>query len=300
MSESSDPILEGVFEADALELLSRLPDGCLDLVYIDPPFCTGSRQRLDTIAASESGDQKRTDFAGRYATYEIKSSFSYRDDMPFEEYLVWLEKVVTEIRRALKETGSMYLHLDWHASAHARLICDRVFGLDQFLNEIIWAYDFGGRARDKWARKHDTILWYAKGKTHTFNREAIERIPYMAPKLVGAEKAARGKLPTSVWWMTVEPTGSLDRTGYPTQKPTKLLERIITASSNPGDLVADFFGGSGTTAAVAHSLRRRFLTCDSNPAAVEVIKARLAAQSEGRRFKPSRAQAKAAPTASES
>ena len=266
---------EGVFCADSLEMLARVPDGSLDLVYIDPPFRTGKTQRLD----SRTGKQ-------------ILSSHSYRDDMAREEYLDWLEHNLREIHRALKETGSLYLHLDWHMAAHARLLCDQVFGEDRFLNEIIWAYDFGGRARDRWAAKHDNILWYAKGPTHTFNRDAIKRIPYMAPGLAGPEKTARGKLPTSVWWMTIVPTAGLDRTGWPTQKPRALLERIISASSNPGELVADFFSGSGTTAVCAASLGRRYLVSDRDQAAVAITTRRLECDRSGATFRPSKAKTK--------
>jgi site-specific DNA-methyltransferase (adenine-specific) len=269
------PVPEGVFCADSLEMLARVPDGSLDLVYIDPPFRTGKTQRLDSRAGSR-----------------ILSSHSYRDDMGRDEYLAWLELNLREIHRALRDTGSLYLHLDWHMAAHARLACDRVFGEERFLNEIIWAYDFGGRARDRWAAKHDNILWYAKGPTHTFNRDAIKRIPYMAPGLVGPEKAARGKLPTSVWWMTIVPTAGLDRTGWPTQKPRALLERIIAASSNPGDLVADFFSGSGTTAVCAASLGRRYLASDRDQTAVAITTRRLECDRTGATFRPSRARAK--------
>jgi len=178
--------------------------------------------------------------------------------------------------RVLTPSGSLYLHLDFHAVHHARIMLDEIFGPERFLNEIIWAYDYGGRALDKWPRKHDNILWYSKGPEWTFNREAIDRIPYMAPGLVGPEKAARGKLPTDVWWMTIVPTNSRERTGYPTQKPLQLLERIVTASSNPGDLVLDFFAGSGTTGVAAKKLGRRYLLVDNNPDAVEIARRRLA------------------------
>jgi site-specific DNA-methyltransferase (adenine-specific) len=153
---------------------------------------------------------------------------------------------------------------------------DDIFGPECFLNEIIWAYDYGGRARDRWPKKHDNILWYARSpEGWTFNRDDVDRLPYMAPSLVGPEKAARGKLPTDVWWMTITPTVGSERTGYPTQKPERLLERIITASSNPGDLVLDFFAGSGTTGVVAHSLGRRWLMVDNKPEAMRIMRARL-------------------------
>jgi site-specific DNA-methyltransferase (adenine-specific) len=273
IAESVAP--EGVFCADSLEMLARVPDGSLDLVYIDPPFRTGKTQRLNSRAGSQ-----------------IISSHQYRDDMPLPQYLEWLERNLREIHRALRDTGSLYLHLDWHVAAHARLLCDQIFGPERFLNEIIWAYDFGGRARDRWAAKHDNILWYAKGPTHTFNRDTIKRIPYMAPGLVGPEKAARGKLPTDVFWITIVPTAGLDRTGWPTQKPRALLERIISASSSRGELVADFFSGSGTTAAVAASLGRRYLVSDRDQAAVAITTRRLEGDRAGTTFRPSKAKAK--------
>ncbi len=197
--------------------------------------------------------------------------------MPLEEYLTFLAERMVEMYRVLKPTGSLYLHLDFHSVHFARIILDDIFGAERFLNEIIWAYDYGGRAQDKWARKHDNILWYAKSEVWTFNRNEIDRIPYMAPGLVGAEKAERGKLPTDTWWMTIVPTNSKERTGYPTQKPLKLLERIIIASSQPGDLVADFFGGSGTTAVAAARLGRRYLYVDTNPTALGIAQQRLSA-----------------------
>jgi len=205
----------------------------------------------------------------------VVSAHQYRDDMALGEYLDFLSVRLAEMHRVLAPHGSLYLHLDFHAVHHARLLLDEIFGAERFLNEIIWAYDYGGRGRDRWPRKHDNILWYAKADHWTFNREAIDRIPYMAPGLVGAEKAARGKLPTDVWWMTIVPTSGRERTGYPTQKPLRLLERIITASSCPGDLVADFFGGSGTTAVAAHRLGRRYLSVDTNPEAHRIASDRL-------------------------
>ncbi len=175
--------------------------------------------------------------------------------------------------------GSLYLHVDWRTAHHARLLLDEVFGPERFLNELVWAYDYGGRSRDRWPRKHDTILWYAKGDDWVFERDAIDRVPYLAPGLVGPDKAARGKLPTDVWWMTIVPPGSAERTGYPTQKPVRLLERIVAASSRPGDLVLDPYAGSGTTGVAASRLGRRWLLVDRNPVAVEIARARLARES---------------------
>ena len=275
VAEPSLAVMEGVVSDDNLEVLRSLPDGSVDLIYIDPPFGTGQTRRLEVIRTGR-GDKTRIGFGGRTYNWETVSAHEYRDDMPLDAYLSFLAERLEEMHRVLKESGSLYLHLDFHAVHYARLLLDDIFGADRFLNEIIWAYDYGGRARDKWARKHDNILWYAKSPDWVFNREAIDRVPYMAPGLVGPEKAARGKLPTDVWWMTIVPTNSRERTGYPTQKPLKLLERIVRASSNPGDLVADFFGGTGTTALAAARLGRRYLTVDNNPEAIHITRRRLA------------------------
>lgn len=271
----SSPTENQVLRGDNLPVLRRLPDACVDLIYVDPPFGTGQVRRLRSITTG-TGTRTRTGFGGRLYTYDVRSAHRYRDDMPLEEYLDFLHERLVEMHRVLRPTGSLYLHLDFHAVHHARLVLDDIFGPERFLNEVIWAYDYGGRARDKWPRKHDNILWYRRGETWTFNRDEIDRVPYMAPGLVGADRAARGKLPTDVWWMTIVPTSGRERTGYPTQKPLKLLERIVRASSNPGDVVADFFGGSGTTAVAAARLGRRFLVTDISPEAVEITERRLA------------------------
>lgn len=273
---SQDPStpLEGVFEAENLALMKQLPLGSVDLVYIDPPFGTGQKRRLDAIKTG-IGKKTRGGFGGRTYTFDVVSTQEYRDDMPLEEYLAFLYERLAEIHRVLANSGSLYLHLDFHTVHYARFMLDEIFGPDRFLNEIIWAYDYGGRARDKWARKHDNVLWYAKSDQWTFNRDEIDRIPYMAPGLVTKEKAERGKLPTDTWWMTIVPTNSRERTGYPTQKPVKLLERIIRASSNPGDLVADFFAGTGTTGVAAQRTGRRYLLVDNNPEAIRIATERL-------------------------
>ena len=269
--------MEGVLEEDNLTVMTRLPSECIDLIYIDPPFGTGQVRRLESIRTG-SGEKTRNGFGGRTYNFEIVSGHNYSDDMPLEEYLGFLYERLLEMHRLLRRDGSLYLHLDFHAVHFARLMLDEIFGSDRFLNEIVWAYDYGGRARDRWARKHDNILWYAKSDHWTFNRDAIDRIPYMAPGLVTADKAARGKLPTDTWWMTIVPTNSKERTGYPTQKPLKLLERIVRASSNAGDLVADFFCGTGTTGVAAKRLGRRFLLVDQNPEAIRITGKRLAAE----------------------
>ena len=204
------------------------------------------------------------------------SDHAYDDGLALDAHLAAVRARVEAIHRVLAPHGSLYLHCDWRTVHHLRLLLDEVFGPRRFLNELVWAYDYGGRPRDRWPRKHDTILWYARGDRWLFDREAIDRVPYMAPGLVGPEKAARGKLPTDVWWMTIVPPGSAERTGYPTQKPVRLLERIVAASSRPGDLVLDPYAGSGTTGVAAARLGRRWLLVDREPVAVEIARDRLA------------------------
>ncbi len=269
-----------VVEADNLELLAALPDGSVDLAYADPPFATGAPRRLQAIRLG-AGERERPGFHGEPTRYEVTSDLAYDDALPLDQHLSALRARVREVHRVLAPHGSLYLHVDWRIVHHARLMLDEVFGPERFLNEIVWAYDYGGRSRERWPRKHDTILWYAKGDEWLFDRDAIDRIPYMTPGLVGPEKAARGKLPTDVWWMTIVPPGSKERTGYPTQKPVKLLERIVAASSRPGDLVLDPYAGSGTTGVAAARLGRRWLLADRNPAAVEIARRRVA-EEEGK------------------
>lgn len=271
---AGEGVREGLVLADGLDVLRSLPPSSVDLIYVDPPFGTGQTRRMQRIRTG-SGLQVRRGFGDRLYRYEVTTEHQYQDDMPLDEYLSFLQHRLTEAHRVLTSEGSIYVHLDFHAVHYVRLLLDEIFGADRFLNEIIWAYDYGGRSRDKWPRKHDNILWYARGDHWIFNREDIDRIPYMAPGLVGPEKAARGKLPTDVWWMTIVPTNSRERSGYPTQKPEKLLERILRASSRAGDLVMDFFCGSGTTGVVAKRLGRRYLLVDTNPEALAIAKQRL-------------------------
>jgi site-specific DNA-methyltransferase (adenine-specific) len=261
--------------ADNLTALASLPDDSIDLVYIDPPFNTRRRRtlrRLRTVRDDQAGD--RTGFAGRrYRTIQLGSQ-SYLDI--HDDYLDFLEPRLVEMRRVLRPSGSLYLHLDPREVHYVKVLCDAVFGREAFLNEIVWAYDFGGRSKRRWPAKHDDILVYVKDpRRYWFDAEAVERIPYMAPGLVGPEKAARGKLPTDTWWQTIVPPGGSERTGYPTQKPVAVLRRVVAASCPPGGLVADFFAGSGTTGAAALELGRRFLLVDSNPQAVAVMRRRL-------------------------
>lgn len=260
--------------ADNLDFLREVPNAAVDLIYIDPPFNTGTQQsitRLKTVR-DEGGD--RTGFGGNRYRTERQGSTSYLD--AFEDYMAFLAPRIDEARRVLANNGSIFLHVDQHESHYCKVLLDRMFGRKSFINEIIWSYDYGGRSKKKWPTKHDTIFWYAiDPANYTFNANAIDRIPYMAPGLVGKEKAARGKVPTDVWWQTIVPTSGKERTGYPTQKPLAILERIVKVHSNPGDMVMDFFAGSGTTGVAAARNDRLFVLVDSNPEAVQVAAKRL-------------------------
>ncbi len=260
--------------ADNLDFLREVPNAAVDLIYIDPPFNTGTQQsitRLKTVR-DEGGD--RTGFGGNRYRTERQGSTSYLD--AFEDYMAFIAPRIDEARRVLADNGSIFLHVDQHESHYCKVLLDRVFGRKSFINEIIWSYDYGGRSKKKWPTKHDTIFWYAiDPANYTFNANAIDRIPYMAPGLVGKEKAARGKVPTDVWWQTIVPTSGKERTGYPTQKPLAILERIVKVHSNPGDMVMDFFAGSGTTGVAAARNDRLFVLVDSNPEAVQVAAKRL-------------------------
>ncbi len=198
--------------ADNLDFLREVPNAAVDLIYIDPPFNTGTQQsitRLKTVR-DEGGD--RTGFGGNRYRTERQGSTSYLD--AFEDYMAFIAPRIDEARRVLADNGSIFLHVDQHESHYCKVLLDRVFGRKSFINEIIWSYDYGGRSKKKWPTKHDTIFWYAiDPPNYTFNANAIDRIPYMAPGLVGKEKAARGKVPTDVWWQTIVPTNGKERTG---------------------------------------------------------------------------------------
>ena len=250
-----------------------MPDSSVQLIYIDPPFNTG-RSQVRTNRKSRVSESGRVGFQGKRYEQIVETVLSYDD--AFADYWSFLEPRLEEAWRLLKDSGTLYLHLDYRESHYAKVLLDALFGRECFLNEIIWAYDYGARSKSKWPAKHDNILVYVKNPdSYYFDSSGVDREPYMAPGLVTKEKAELGKLPTDVWWHTiVSPTGK-EKTGYPTQKPEGILRRIITASSKPGDLVMDFFGGSGTTAAVAHQLGRSFVTMDQNPESIAVIKSRL-------------------------
>ena len=272
--------------AENLSFLRARPPGEFDLVYIDPPFNTGSTRRgrvtrAERVEAREDGGapggRAYVGFGGaRYRRLESEGGAGAAYEDAFPDYLGFLEPRLRECRRVLKATGSMFVHVDPRESHYVKVLMDGIFGRDSFMNEIVWAYDFGGRSKRRWSAKHDVILWYARDPgEYTFDFEAMDRIPYMAPGLVGPEKAARGKTPTDVWWHTiVSPTGR-EKTGYPTQKPLGVLERIIRVHTRPGDVVLDCFAGSGTTGAAAARHGRGFVLVDQSAEAVGVMEGRL-------------------------
>ncbi|MBM4424769.1 MAG: site-specific DNA-methyltransferase [Chloroflexi bacterium] len=265
-----------VYFGDNLPVLQSLPSESGALIYIDPPFNTGKAQSRAQIKTVRDAEGDRTGFQGRrYKTIRLGAR-AFADNFG-KDFVAFLEPRLREAHRILAPNGSLYFHIDYREVHYCKILLDEIFGRECFLNEIIWAYDYGARTKKKWPPKHDNILWYAKNPNdYIFNVDAIERIPYMAPGLVGPEKAARGKLPTDTWWHTiVSPTGK-EKTGYPTQKPVAILKRIIAASSHPGDTVLDFFAGSGTTGEAAFQLGRKFILVDNNKQAIAVMRKRLA------------------------
>ena len=263
-----------VVEGDNLAFLTELPDESFQMIYIDPPFNTGRVQRRASIKTVRSESGGRVGFKGQ--TYEtIKGRVTAYDDN-FADYWEFLEPRLEQAWRLLNQTGTLYLHLDYREVHYAKVLLDALFGRDCFLNEIIWAYDYGARAKNKWPTKHDNVLVYVKDpEAYYFNNTEVDREPYMAPGLVTAEKVALGKLPTDVWWHTiVSPTGK-EKTGYPTQKPLGIVRRMIQASTRPSDWVLDFFAGSGTLGAAASELGRKFVLVDENPEAISVMKSRV-------------------------
>lgn len=264
-----------ILEGDNLEVMARLPSGAFDLVYADPPFGTG-RDRVRRTQRATSSETGRRGFGGRPYHLEVVAESRYEDRIP--DYEEFIAPRLTEIRRLLAPHGTLYLHLDWRRAHRCKLILDDVFGEDCLLNELIWAYDFGGRSKRRWAAKHDTILVYVKDpERYHFDTDAVDREPYMAPGLVGPEKAARGKLPTDVWWHTIVPTNGNEKTGYPTQKPEGIVRRMVSASSRAGGWCLDPFCGSGTLGAVAGALGRRFVLIDENRDAIAISAERVGA-----------------------
>lgn len=259
---------------DNLKILNGWQDESFDLIYIDPPFNTGKIQARTQIKTIRDDEGDRLGFKGqRYRTVRVGMK-AFTDN--FDDFLAFLEPRLEEAYRLLKPDGSFFLHLDYREIHYAKILLDGIFGRDSFVNEIIWAYDYGARSKKRWSAKHDNILWYAKDpKNYTYRYEDIDRIPYMAPGLVGPEKAAKGKTPTDTWWHTIVSPNGKEKTGYPTQKPLGIINRLIKVHSNPGDRVLDFFAGSGTIGESAIRQGRNAILIDSNEEAMEVMSKRL-------------------------
>ncbi len=275
MTASRKPTLD-IYLGDNLAVMRELPDGAFDLIYVDPPFNTGRAQSRTQLRTVRDATGDRVGFKGeRYRTERVQTR-QFADQ--FDDFMSFLEPRVSRARELLSRGGSFFLHLDCREVHYAKVLCDRIFGRPSFMNEIIWAYDYGARSKVRWSAKHDNILWYAKDpQAYTFRYDAMDRVPYMAPGLVTPEKRARGKTPTDVWWNTiVSPTGK-EKTGYPTQKPLAIVSRIVRIHSNPGERVLDFFAGSGTTGEAAIKSGRSAVLVDSSAEAVAVMSKRLAA-----------------------
>jgi site-specific DNA-methyltransferase (adenine-specific) len=271
--------MNSIIHGDNLEVLRSLPERFARLIYIDPPFNTGRTQQRRRIRAVADQTGDRRGFGDRRYRTTVHASPDYQDR--YDDYTAFLMPRIEASLRCLTEDGSLFVHLDYREVHYIKVALDALLGRDRFLNEIIWAYDFGGRSRQRWSPKHDSILWYAlQPDRPVFRYDEVDRIPYMAPGLVGPEKARRGKTPTDVWWHTIVPTCSREKTGYPTQKPLGLLRRIVRVHTEPDDVVLDFFAGSGTTGEAAAEEGRRFVLVDSHPKAVATMQQRL------RRFDP--------------
>src|SRR3984885_15040336 len=284
-----------IVHGDNLAVLQALPAGTFDLIYMDPPFNTGRAQGRRTLSVAVDPGGERVGFGGRRYRSRLLSELQYDDQ--FGDYLGFLEPRLRLARELLAAQGTLYFHIDYREAHYCKLLLDECFGRDAFLNELIWAYDYGAKPRRRWPAKHDTILAYVRTPGgHHFDADAVDREPYMAPGLVSAEKAARGKRPTDVWFHTIVPTAGREKTGYPTQKPEGVLRRLVAASSRPGGWCLDPFAGSGTLGAVCRELGRRFVLIDSNPVAIEVIRARLGDAAGGAAVNPGGGRARAART----
>jgi len=265
-----------IFYGDNLSILKKFESGSINLIYIDPPFNTGKKQTRTQIRTKKSENGDRKGFKGNsYETITLGTK-EYEDDFGENFTQEFIRPRLEEAYRVLAKDGSLYFHIDYREVHYCKILLDKIFGRECFINEIIWAYDYGGKAKTRWPPKHDNILFYVKDpNNYIFNSTTIDREPYMAPGLVGPEKAALGKLPTDTWWHTIVATGGKERTGYPTQKPLGVINRIVQASSLPGQIVLDFFGGSGTVGESCLKLGRKFILIDNNQVALEVMAKRL-------------------------
>jgi site-specific DNA-methyltransferase (adenine-specific) len=266
-----------VYQGDNLSLLKSFKDEEFSLIYIDPPFNTGVKQKRSTIKTVSDKDGDRVGYGGRkYKTVKSDVVNEYDDKFGYDEYIDFISKRLVEAKRILKSNGSIFVHLDYREVHYVKVLCDEIFGRESFINEIVWAYDYGARSTSRWSVKHNNILWYAKDPNdYCFNYDEVERIPYMAPSLVGAEKAERGKTLTDTWWHTIVSPNSKEKTGYPTQKPLGVINRIVKVHSKPGDKLLDFFAGSGTLGESAELHSRDSVLIDQNPQAIEVMKTRF-------------------------
>ncbi len=265
-----------IIHGDNLPVLRKMPAESVELIYADPPFNTGHVQRRKRMRAVRDDSAERIGFGGRrYRNEMLQSAVEYLDQ--FDDFLAFIEPRLVEAHRVLTHTGSLFFHIDYREAHYVKVLLDALFSRECFQNEIIWAYDYGARPSRRWPTKHETIFWYTKDpKKWTFHRAASDRIPYMAPTLVGKEKAARGKTPTDVWWHTIVSPAGKEKTGYPTQKPLGILERIVKVHTNPGDTVLDLFAGSGTAAEAAAKHGRNFIAIDQSKEAITVMQKRLA------------------------
>lgn len=260
---------------DNLEVLSTLKDDSIELIYIDPPFNTKKKQKRTRIKTVRDDNGDRVGFQGKRYRTEVEGSTSYNDN--FEDFLGFLRPRLEHAKRTLKANGSLFFHIDYRESHYCKVLLDEIFGRDSFMNEIVWAYDYGARSKKKWSAKHDVIFWYVMSpKDYVFNYDDMDRIPYMAPGLVGKEKAARGKTPTDVWWHTIVSPNGKEKTGYATQKPRGVIDRIVRVHSTPGSMLCDFFAGSGTLGESAAVHERDCILVDANPQAMEVMHKRFA------------------------
>ena len=268
-----------ILHGDAVDELPKIKKSSVQLIYIDPPFNTGKEMSYSKIKTTRSKNgEGHAGYQGNKYQREAVSKMSYNDK--FDDYINYIMQRIKLAYPLLTKNGSFFLHADYREIHYLKIAMDKLFGRENFINEIIWSYDYGGRSKSRWSAKHDTILWYAKDKdNYIFNYEEIDRIPYMAPKLAGPQKTKIGKTPTDVWWNTIVGTSSQERAdgmGYPTQKPLNILERIIQVHSNPGDTVLDFFAGSGTTGVAARINKRKAILIDINKKSTEIIKSRMA------------------------
>ena len=262
-----------IIHGDNLDVLKIFPNKCVDLIYIDPPFNTGKKKEMERTVVNTHN--KPVVFSECTVSPNVAArKMSFDDNI--DDYLEFLYDRVAESYRLLKDNGSFFFHIDYREGHYCKCMLDKIFGRECFMNEIIWSYEWGAKSRKKWSTKHDNIFWYVKNKkNYTFNYKEVDRVPYLAPSLVGPEKAKRGKTLCSVWWNSIVPTNGKERTGYPTQKPLAILDRIVRVHTKPGDVVMDYFAGSGSMGEAAAKNGRSFILIDSNADAIKVMEQRL-------------------------